>query len=215
MALNGGAILQWMLGQAMLYARGLAPPNHWYLEDPYPPLNRGEAQRCSQRLWTKSQYIVTYWGDWYKPTVGKPWHMRRGSELTWRVWNTVPTIYLDEYDNEQKTERRTPLPLLSSSKNQWGVLMVGRLPVVDPWNQPPPVLRGKPLQALSSADGGSQDVRPPANQGGEEQTGGINSVILVEDTPAPEGYTTRKGKWSISQPTASHPQGQTKSGGGM
>ena len=49
-ALNGGAILQWMLGQAMLYPRGLAPPNHPYLEDPYPPLNPGEAQRCSQRL---------------------------------------------------------------------------------------------------------------------------------------------------------------------
>ena len=37
-ALNAGAILQWMVSQAMLYARGMAPPN---CEDPYPPLNPG------------------------------------------------------------------------------------------------------------------------------------------------------------------------------
>ena len=49
-ALNGGAIFQWMLGQAMPYARGLPPTNHPRLADPYPPLNPGEARRASQRL---------------------------------------------------------------------------------------------------------------------------------------------------------------------
>ena len=39
-----------MLGQAMLYARGLPPPNHPCLADPYPPLNPEEASRSSQRL---------------------------------------------------------------------------------------------------------------------------------------------------------------------
>ena len=43
-ALNGGAILQWMLSQAMLFARGLPPPNHPRLADPYPPRNPGEAR---------------------------------------------------------------------------------------------------------------------------------------------------------------------------
>ena len=49
-SLNAGAILQWMVSQAMLYARGMAPPNHAYVEDPYPPLNPREATRASQRL---------------------------------------------------------------------------------------------------------------------------------------------------------------------
>ena len=49
-SLNAGAILQWMVSQAMLYARGMAPPNRAYVEDPYPPLNAREAARASQRL---------------------------------------------------------------------------------------------------------------------------------------------------------------------
>ena len=49
-AMNGGAILQRTLGQAMLYARGLPPPNHPCLADPYPPLNPGKARRSSQKL---------------------------------------------------------------------------------------------------------------------------------------------------------------------
>ena len=49
-SLNAGAILQWMVSQAMLYARGMAPPNRAYVEDPYPPLNPGEAARASHRL---------------------------------------------------------------------------------------------------------------------------------------------------------------------
>ena len=48
-ALNAGAILQWMVSQAMLYARGMAPPNRAYVGDPYPPLKWGEA-------------TATFWG---------------------------------------------------------------------------------------------------------------------------------------------------------
>ena len=49
-SLNAGAILQWMVNQAMLYARGMAPPNRAYVEDPYPPFEPREAARASQRL---------------------------------------------------------------------------------------------------------------------------------------------------------------------
>ena len=42
--------------------------------------------------------------------------MRRGSELTWRVWNTAPTTYLDEYDNEQQELMGSPPGGSSSSR---------------------------------------------------------------------------------------------------
>ena len=49
-AINGGTLLIWMLQQALLFARGLAPPNRPALTDPFPPLSPGEALQRSQAL---------------------------------------------------------------------------------------------------------------------------------------------------------------------
>ena len=47
MAINWGTLLIWMLQQALLYARGLASPNHPAPSDPFPPLGPGEALQQS------------------------------------------------------------------------------------------------------------------------------------------------------------------------
>ena len=49
-AINEGTLFIWMLQQALLYARGLAPPNHPAPSDLFPPLNPAEAQQRSQRM---------------------------------------------------------------------------------------------------------------------------------------------------------------------
>ena len=49
-AINGGTLLVSMLQQALLYARGTAPPNHPSPTVPYPPLSSAEAMRGSQMV---------------------------------------------------------------------------------------------------------------------------------------------------------------------
>ena len=45
-----GTLLVFMLQQALLYARGMAPPTHPSPTTPYPPLSPMEAMRRSQSL---------------------------------------------------------------------------------------------------------------------------------------------------------------------
>ena len=230
MALNGGAILQWMLGQAMLYARGLAPPNHPYLEDPYAPLNPGEAQQCSQRLVDEvtvycdilGRLVQAYSGETMAHEARVRAHLARMEHSPYHLSRRVRQRTEDGPGDttaapiQQQESMESPHAGSSSSRPLVEPTATGAEGETAPGSEGirSTARGGEPLtmfsrlnpdstfaDTLSSADGGSQGVRPPADQGGEEPLDDGETVDLQrtkkrkrgspEPTPRPAGSTSR------------------------
>ena len=173
------------LGQAMLYARGLPPPNHPCLADLYLPLNPGEARRSSQRLVDEVTGHCDILGRLLQAYSGETMaHVERVRAHLSRIEHSplqVPPRRVRERTDDGPQGGVSAAASSSTGENIGANTPGGEAPqqagtepdvddnggettAVFPWLNPGALFS----DTLSSAEGGSQEVHPPPNQGEDE-----------------------------------------------